>query len=136
MRFAKCQFQYILTATFCILFASGCNQNADALKMSKEDIPHATLLAYANAVEHFDEEKIRQLICPDMAPEYAIQTFLAIGESGRKDSAKAIRSAKAKPADSTAIAARYGMQLKTPQGMAEFPINVLLLDGVWCIEEP
>lgn len=136
MRFVKFPWKNVLAVTFCVFSASGCGQNQDRPNMSKEDIPHKTLLAYADAVEHFDEEKIRQLICPDMAPEYAIQTFLAIGEAGRKDSARAIRNAKAKPAESNAIASRYGMELKTPQGMAEFPINVLLLDGVWCIEEP
>lgn len=97
---------------------------------------HRMLKSYAIAIRNFDEEGILTSICPDAGPEIALQTFTALGPEGRTMAAQSVEQASFDQAASTPIKQVYQMRLQTPVGERSFPINVLLLDGGWCIEEP
>lgn len=94
------------------------------------------LKTYAAVIRHFDEEGILATVCPDAGPEIALQTFTALGEEGRIMAAQSVEQASFNPNESTPIKQVYQMRLQTPVGERAFPVNVLLLDGSWCIEEP
>ncbi|MCC7357008.1 hypothetical protein IT408_00670 [Candidatus Uhrbacteria bacterium] len=99
------------------------------------DPAHHTLLRYANAIEHFDEDEMFETICDDSAPENVIRTFFAIGEDGRHSTAVALRAAVLDNQLSTENRKIFSMKLQTPQGEKIFPLKVILLNGKWCIDE-
>jgi type II secretory pathway pseudopilin PulG len=99
------------------------------------DPAQQVLIKYADAIERYDQDGIFASVCEDSAPETVAQTFLAIGEDGRKATAKALRTAALQAQFSTNIKKVYSLELQTPQGQKQYPLQVILLEGKWCVDE-
>ena len=128
--------------SFVALVIAGSIMSALFAFLTRFSAPHASidlaqqvLLKYADAIERYDQDGILASVCEDSAPEAVAQTFLAIGEDGRRATAKALRTAVLQVQASTNINKVYSLELQTPQGQKQYPLHIIQLDGKWCVDE-